>query len=36
MSNCKKHQKEMAAYLYGELPDEKQKMLEYHLRHCPE
>jgi hypothetical protein len=35
-TQCERYQKELAAYLYGELPDEMSRAMESHLQTCPD
>ncbi|MFA9453743.1 MAG: anti-sigma factor [Candidatus Aminicenantaceae bacterium] len=34
-TQCERYQRELAAYLYGELPDEMSRAMEAHLHTCP-
>lgn len=34
-TQCERYQKELAAYLYGELPEEMSRAMESHLQTCP-
>jgi len=35
-TQCERYQRELAAYLYGELPDEMSRAMEAHLQTCPD